>query len=109
MNFSAARSRSAVVTPGRQRPASIARHRATICPDSAIASISSVVLRMIIGSKVSCPDRTVGWGHSFLEFQRCDQRPDLIMDLPRAARRVDSAKDALVLVVADQRRRLLTV
>src|SRR5688572_26512064 len=93
MNLSPARSRSPVVTPGRHIPRSIARQPATISPASAITSISSGVLRTIIG----------------LELQAGERGANLVTHLLGVARSVDAPQHALAIVVVDQGLRLLLV
>src|SRR5919198_342711 len=119
MNFSAARSSSAVVTPGRQRSVSIARQRATIWPQAAIASISSGVLRIITRAPNNWPSGAkVPDGFALgrevpldllLKPQARQRGPDLGVDLVRTPAAVHAAQDLALLVVTDQGLRLLPV
>src|SRR3954468_4816634 len=115
MNFSAARSRSCVVTPSRTLPSSIFRVRTRMAPAAAILSISSGVLRMI-----TTPYRVRGRSRapvgrrrppSVLAFhaQRLDRRAQVVVHLGRAARPVEAVQQIGLVVVLDERRRLLAV
>src|SRR3954447_18717396 len=97
MNFSAAASRSSVLTPGRTLPASRSMVRTRISPARAILSISAGVFLMIMGSE------------TLFEPQRREGGPDVVVDLGGAARAVEAPQQALLLVVVDQRLSLLMV
>src|SRR5687767_1303414 len=97
MNFSAARSRSPVVTPARTLPASRSVVRTRISPARAILSISAGVFLTIIGSE------------AFFEAERGERRADVVVDLGRAARAVEPPEQSVPIVVADQRLGLLVV
>src|SRR3954451_923264 len=99
MNFSAAASRSSVLTPGRTLPASRSMVRTRISPARAILSISAGVFLMIIG----------GASEPLFEPQRREGGPDVVVDLGGAARAVEAPQQALLLVVVDQRLGLLMV
>src|SRR3954469_17725174 len=99
MNFSAAASRSSVLTPGRTLPASRSMVRTRISPARAILSISAEVFLMIIG----------GASEPLFEPQRREGGPDVVVDLGGAARAVEAPQQALLLVVVDQRLGLLMV
>src|SRR3954464_4037753 len=106
MNFSAASSSSLVVTPGRALERSIRRQRAWIRPASAIASICSDVLRMIMPRYMIQP---VSYLHLLLASQGGEDRVDAFLDLVRGMLAVHGVEDATLLVVVDQRRGLLAV
>src|SRR5215218_7173047 len=97
MNRSAAWSSSPVVTPGRTLPASRSIVRTRMSPARAILSISAGVFLMIIGSE------------ALFEAQRGEGGPDVVVDLGGTARAVEPAQQSLLLVVVDQRFRLLMV
>src|SRR5882757_2741890 len=105
MNFSAASSSSLVVTPGLVCERSMRRQRAWILPASAIASICSEVLRMIM------PRYMVSSSHPllFLPAQGGKDSVDQLLDLIRGATAVNLIQDATLLVVVDQRLGLLPV
>src|SRR5579875_2083494 len=111
MNRSAARSSSAVLTPGRIFAASRFIARARICPAAAIRSISWGLFLMITArpsprrSQELRPRRS----HVLLEAQRRDHRTDMVMHLAGAARAVDPAQQPALVVVLDQRLGLLVV
>src|SRR5690349_6227020 len=94
MNFSAARSSSSVVTPGRILPASRSMVRTSTSPAAAMRSISSGLFLMIIRL------------HVLLEPQGGDHRPDVVVDIGLIPRPVDPAQQPLVVVVVDHRRGL---
>src|SRR4051812_24914301 len=97
MNFSAAASRSSVVTPGRIFPASRSIVRTRMSPAPAILPISAGVFLMIMGSE------------TLFEPQRREGGPDVVVDLSGAAGAVEAPQQPLLLVVVDQRLRLLMV
>src|SRR5215208_3472970 len=97
MNFSAARSSSPVVIPGRALPRSRDRQRASTRPAAAILSISSGVFRTITVLELR------------LELQGGQCGPDVPVDLVRRAGAVESPQQALVLVPLDHRLGLLVV
>src|SRR5687767_10324833 len=97
MNFSAASSSSSVVTPGRIFASSRSMQRTWISPALAISSISADDFLRIIGSELG------------LEAQRGQGSPDVVVDLRGRPRAVEAAQDAALLVVLDQRDRLLVV
>src|SRR5581483_4061734 len=96
MNFSAAWSSSAVVTPGRIFPASRLMVLTRIAPAAAIRSISCGVFLMITSDVL-------------FEAKGGDHRPDVIVYFGRRPRAIDPAHKALLVVVVDQRRGLLVV
>src|SRR5919197_3792850 len=111
MYFSAARSRSAVVTPSRTLPSSILSVRTRMAPAAAILSISSGVLRMI-----TAPYRVRGRSPApvvlselVLEAQCRDRRPQVVVHLGRAARAVEAVQQVALVVVVHERRGLLAV
>src|SRR5262245_32765518 len=95
MNFSAAASSSSVVTPARALEESIFRQRARISPATAIWSICSGVLRMIIRYTL---DSLV-----LLHSHRREGAADLLRHLVRIALAHDPPQHAAVIVVGDQR------
>src|SRR3954471_3801912 len=113
MYFSAARSRSAVVTPSRTLPSSSLSVRTRMAPAAAILSISSGVLRMITapyrvrarGGRARSRGRSV----LVLHAQRRDRRPEVIVDLGRAAGAIEAVQDVALVVVVDERRGLIAV
>src|SRR3954468_12280974 len=100
MNFSAASSRSLVVTPSRTLPSTSWSARTRIDPAAAILSISSGDFLMIIAIRGS---------QLVLEAKRRDRCPEVVVDLGGRALAVESLEDPAVLVVVDERRRLLVV
>src|SRR4051812_40742157 len=103
MNFSAALSSSPVVTPARALPRSIVRQRASTRPASAIFSISSGVFRTIT-------EESWTWRLGLvLEPQRREGGTNVVVHLAGRALAVEAAQHALVLVVVDQRARLVVV
>src|SRR4051794_10199733 len=100
MNFSAASSRSRVVTPSRTLPSTNWSVRTRIDPAAAILSISSGDFLMIIVIRRS---------QLVFEAKRGDRRPDVVVDLGGRALAVESLEDPAVLVEVDQGRRLLVV
>src|SRR5581483_8296566 len=96
MNFSAAWSSSAVVTPGRIFPASRLMVLTRIAPAAAMRSISCGVFLMITSDVL-------------FEAKRGDHRADVIVHVGRRPGSVDAAHQSLVVVVVDQRCRLLVV
>src|SRR3954453_20540046 len=113
MYFSAARSRSAVVTPSRTLPSSSLSVRTRMAPAAAILSISSGVLRMI-----TSPHRVRARGRwarfrpvlvLVLHAQRGDRRAEVVVDLGRAAGAVEAVQDVALVVVVDERRGLVAV
>src|SRR4051794_16522541 len=111
MYFSAARSRSAVVTPSRTLPSSSLSVRTRTAPAAAILSISSGVLRMITApqstSREPCARRRVLV--LVLHAQRGDRRAEVVVDLGRAAGAVEAVQDVALVVVVDERRGLVAV
>src|SRR4051794_17078853 len=113
MYFSAARSRSAVVTPSRTLPSMSLSVRTRMAPAAAILSISSGVLRMI-----TSPHRVRARGRRarfrpvlvlVLHAQRGDRRAEVVVDLGRAAGAVEAVQDVALVVVVDERRGLVAV
>src|SRR3954447_6991844 len=104
MKRSAASSSWPVVVPGRAFEASIRRQRTRTSPAAAILSTCSGVLRMIIlyTGKQDVNDLQV-----LFHPQRREQPPDPLADVSGRLGAVDPAQQALVLVVGDQRFRLL--
>src|SRR3954468_10197594 len=100
MNFSAASSRSLVVTPSRTLPSTSCSARTRIDPAAAILSISSGDFLMIIAIRGS---------QLVLEAKRRDRCPEVVVDLGGRALAVESLEDPAVLVVVDEGRRLLVV
>src|SRR5437588_3578739 len=96
MNFSAAWSRSPVVTPGRIFPASRFIVLTRMVPATAIRSISSGVFLMI-NSDV------------FLEAKGGDDRADVVVNLGGRTGSVDPPQQAVLVVVLDQRLGVLVV
>src|SRR2546421_5613389 len=97
MNFSAASSRAAVVTPGRALPWSRLRVRASTRPAAVIFSISSGDFWMIMLSTLVPRALQLGF-----ELQRGERRADVVVDLVRRAGAIEAAQQALVLVPLDQ-------
>src|SRR4051812_18213302 len=97
MNFSAASSRSPVVTPGRALPWSMLRHRARTRPAAAIFSISSGDFWMITRLQLR------------FELQRCERSANVVVDLVGRAVSVEAPQQVLLLVPLDQRLSLLVV
>src|SRR5829696_2671898 len=109
MYFSAARSRSAVVTPSRTLPSRSLSVRTRMAPAAAILSISSGVLRMI-----TSPYRVRARGRRprlelVLHAERGDRRAEVVVHLGRAARAVEAVEDVVLVVVVDERRGLVPV
>src|SRR4051794_16436236 len=102
MNFSAAASSSAVVTPGRIFDSMSLSVLAWIAPAAAIFSISSADFLMIT-KRPRGRRGARGASQSLLEAQRGERRADVVVDLGRVARAVEAPQQALVLVVVDQR------
>src|SRR5919112_6867634 len=113
MYFSAARSRSAVVTPSRTLPSSSFSVRTRMAPAAAILSISSGVLRMITAPyRVRAAGRRPRPGRPsvlVLHAQGRDRRPEVVVDLGRAAGAVEAVQDVALVVVLDERRGLVAV
>src|SRR3954462_5415259 len=111
MYFSAARSRSAVVTPSRTLDSSSLSVRTRMAPAAAILSISSGVLRMITTRyRVRARHRRPSGGSVLvLHAERRDRRPEMVVHLGRAARAVEAMQEIVVVVVLDERLRLLAV
>src|SRR6187549_2463289 len=97
MNFSAALSRSAVVTPGRIFAAIRSIVLTRIAPAAAILSISAGDFLTIMGSE------------AFFEAERGERRADVVVDLHLVARAVEAAQQAPLLVVVLERLGLLMV
>src|SRR3954449_8726583 len=97
MNFSAASSRSPVVTPGRALPWSMLRHRARTRPAAAIFSISSGDFWMITRLQLR------------FELQRGERSANVVVHLFRRAGSVEPAQQASVLVPLDEGLGLLVV
>src|SRR5258705_340171 len=91
MNFSAARSSSAAVTPGRTFPESRSIVRTRISPARAILSISAGVFLTIMASE------------SLFEPERGERRADVVVNLARRAGAVEAPQQAQLVVVVDQR------
>src|SRR4029079_11870488 len=106
MNFSAASSSSLVVTPGRALEPSIRRQRAWILPASAIASICSDVLRMIM-PRYMFP--TSSHPLLFLAAKRGEDAVDPLFHRIRRPLAVHMIEDATFLVIVDQGLSLLAV
>src|SRR3954469_7486193 len=104
MNFSAASSSSLVVTPGRTLERSIRRQRAWIRPASAISSICSEVLRMIMPRYISVSHPLL-----FLAPKGREDSVDALLHLVGTLRAVHLVQDATLLVIVDQRLGLLLV
>src|SRR5262245_54564389 len=102
MNFSAASSRSLVVTPGRAFERSIRRQRAWILPASAISSICAEVFLRIMPRYISHP-------LLFLSAEGGDYPVDPLLDLVGCLLSVHAVEDATFVVVVDQLRGLLAV
>src|SRR3954452_17811501 len=113
MYFSAARSRSAVVTPSRTLPSSSRSVRTRMAPAAAILSISAGVLRMITAPQGTCCVGGRGWARPgsehVLHAERLDRRAEVVVHLGRAAGAVEAVQDVALVVVVDERRRLLAV
>src|SRR6185295_2016465 len=110
MYFSAARSRSRVVTPSRTLPSRSFSVRTRMAPAAAILSISSVVLRMITARyRVRARGGVAPLSVLVLHAKRGDRRPEMVVHLGRAAGPVEAVQDVVVVEVLDQRRRLLAV
>src|SRR3954452_13377411 len=103
MYFSAARSRSAVVTPSRTLPSSSLSVRTRMAPAAAILSISSGVLRMITcAHRVPAASRGPGGRVGLVlgrHAQRCERRAEVVVDLGRAAGAVEAVQDVALVVV----------
>src|SRR3954470_7819701 len=104
MNFSAAWSRSRVVTPARTLPSSSRSVRTRMSPAAAIFSISSGVFLMI-----TARSSLQGALDLLFEAKRGERRPDVIVHLRRAACALEALEDAAVVVEVDQRLGLLVV
>src|SRR5215210_2980705 len=98
MNFSAALSRSSVVTPGRILPAIRSIVLTRIAPAAAILSISAGDFLTIMTAS-----------ESLFEAQRGEGGTDVVVHLDLVLRAVEPAQQAALLVVALQRLRLLVV
>src|SRR3954447_20993730 len=110
MYFSAARSRSAVVTPSRTLDSRSLRVRTRMAPAAAILSISSGVLRMITARYRVRARRPRSTGSVLvLHAERRDRRAEVVVDLGRAARAVEAVQQVVAVVVLDERRRLVAV
>src|SRR5215218_6083744 len=94
MNFSAASSSSLVVTPGRALERSMRRQRAWIFPASAISSICSEVLRMIMPRYISVSHPLL-----FLAAEGGEDSVNCLLDLVRGFAAVHVVEDATLLVV----------
>src|SRR5687767_6188676 len=100
MNFSAASSSSAVVTPGRTLDSSSLWQRTRTSPAAAILSISAGDFRTIIE----------GLGLDLVfESEGRDRRAQVVVDLGGVARAVEAPQGALLLVVVDERLGVLVV
>src|SRR4051812_19797335 len=107
MNFSAAWSSSAVVTPSRTLPAMSFIVRAWMAPAAAIRSISCGDFLMITACGGAGPcSRAL---ELVLEPQGRDRRPDVVVHLGRRARPVEVAQQVAALVVLDERLGLVVV
>src|SRR5688500_5309015 len=91
MNFSAARSRSAVVAPGRTLPASRSTQRTRMSPARALLSSSAGGF-----SAVTALEPPSG-------PQRRERRTDVVVRLTRAASAVEAPQQAALVVVVDER------
>src|SRR3954451_1992619 len=100
MNFSAASSRSAVVTPSRTFAASSSRVLTRISPAAAMRSISSGVF-LTITARLRL--------ELVLEPERGDRRADVVVDLGRRAGAVEASQQAALLVERDELGRLVVV
>src|SRR3954449_9109103 len=110
MYFSAARSRSAVVTPSRTLPSRSLSVRTRMAPAAAILSISSGVLRMITAPyRVRARGRGDPASELFLHAQRGDRRAQVVVHLRRAAGSVEAVQDVVLVVVLDERLRLVAI
>src|SRR4051794_7694814 len=113
MYFSAASSRSAVVTPSRTFDSSSLSVRTRMAPAAAILSISAGGLRVITARyRVRARARRAAGGprsEHVLHAERLDRRAEVVVDLGRAARAVEAAQDVAVVVVLDERRGLVAV
>src|SRR5829696_10282046 len=98
MNFSAALSSSAVVTPGRTLPAIRSIVLTRMAPAAAILSISAGDFLTIIAAS-----------ESFFEAERGERRADVVVDLDLVARAVEAAQQAPLVVVVLERLGLLVV
>src|SRR5215210_9109897 len=98
MNFSAALSSSAVVTPGRILPAIRSIVLTRMAPAAAILSISAGDFLTIIRTS-----------KTLFEAQRGQRGTDVVVHLDLVLRAVEPAQQAPLLVVALQRLRLLVV
>src|SRR3954454_17793732 len=98
MNFSAAPSSSAVVTPGRILPASRSMVLTRIAPAAAILSISAGDFLTIMTTS-----------ETFFEAQRRERRSDVVVHLDLVAGAVEPAQQPAPLVVVLQRLGLLMV
>src|SRR3954453_22431159 len=105
MNFSAASSSSFVVTPGRALERSMRRQRAWILPASAISSICSEVLRMIMPRYIFPSSHPL----LFLAAKRGQDPVDHLLHLVRGVAAVHVHEDPTLLVVVNQRLGLLPV
>src|SRR3954468_15009083 len=108
MYFSAARSRSSVVTPSRTLPSRSLSVRTRMAPAAAILSISSGVLRMIT-ARYRVRARRRRPLELVLHAQRGDRGPEVVVDLGRAAGAVEAVQDVALVVVVDERRGLVAV
>src|SRR3954452_22089316 len=106
MNFSAAESSSAVVTPGRIFEAIRSMQRTWISPARAMASISAGDFLWIT---VALARFRTAILELIFEAERGERRTDVVVDLGRRSRSVEAPQDPVVLVVPDQRRRLLVI
>src|SRR5215203_72011 len=110
---SARSSRSAVVTPGTAAAVSASRVRPTTSPAARISSTSASLLIWIILSRLlstcspACRDRRRLDPPSVAEAPEGVDRP--LCDVLHRTRRVDTAEQAAVTVVADEGRRLVRV
>src|SRR3954449_9099696 len=102
MNFSAASSRSAVVTPSRTLLSSSPSVRTRISPAAAMRSISSGVF-LTITALLRLELELV------FETERGDRRADVVVDLGRRAGAVEAPEQAALLVEGNQLGRLVVV
>src|SRR3954453_14215785 len=105
MNFSAAWSSSAVVTPSRILEASSFIVRAWMGPAAAILSISCGDFLMITAGR----GRSAARLELVFEAQRGDRRPDVVVDLGGRAGAVEAPQQVAALVVLDERLGLVVV
>src|SRR4051794_8902973 len=109
MNFSAALSRSPVVTPARAFPRSSVRVRARTRPAAAIFSISSGVFWTITLESVACKKLGPLLLKLVFQAQRGERGTDVIVHLARRALAVEGPQQVALLVVLHERAGLVVV